>query len=169
MLGRVQRVSVAGEHNDDVTNPERALLQEADRKQATDNMLLAAAEIDYQEEIIRQREAGINNIQRDVHRVHELFQDVALHVTNQGQTLDHIEANVTSARDRTSEANEQLTDANRRGGTTRQNFLCLLLIVILILVVLAMIRSLFKPSWPDSTKSSIDTHINSFIAQVFQI
>jgi t-SNARE complex subunit (syntaxin) len=168
MLGRVQKVSVSGEHID-VNSAQRVLIDDDERRQATDQMLLAAAEIDYQEEIIRQREAGINNIQRDVHRVHELFQDVAIHVSHQGQTLDHIEANVTSARDRTGEANTQLSLANRRGGGTRQNLLCLVLIAILILILLVMIKSLFKPSYFLNFTSPLTPNDNSSLDRIFQI
>ncbi len=168
MLGRVQKVSVSGERNDDSPSRNRPLLNEDERRDVTDQMLLAAAEVDYQEDIIRQREAGINSIQRDVHRIHDLFQDVAVHVSDQGQILDHIEANVSSAAERTREANDQLNVANRRRGTTRQNMLCLLLISLLILVLLAMIKALFHPNFSLTFSEEISRYINSNVVRTFQ-
>jgi t-SNARE complex subunit (syntaxin) len=169
MLGRVQKISVAGERNDDLPPRDRPLLDEDERRNVTDQMLLAAAEVDFQEEIIRQREAGINNIQRDVHRIHDLFQDVAIHVTDQGQVLDHIEANFASAADRTRNANDQLIAANRRRGSTRQNMFCLLLISILILIVLLMIKSLFRASLSTTLTQHLGSYMNPSIARIFQI
>ena len=168
MLGRVQKVSVAGERSDESSHNGRPLLDENERREVTDQMLLAAAEVDYQEEIIRQRGAGIDSIQRDVHRIHDLFQDVAVHVSEQGQVLDHIESNVSSAADRTREANQQLNAANRRQGTTRQNLLCLLLISLLILVLLAMIKSFFRPDLSASYVAEIQRYINSNVVRTFQ-
>ena len=159
---------MAGERNDDTDHRDRPLLDEEERRDVTDQMLLAAAEVDFQEEIIRHRGAGIESIQRDVHRIHDLFQDVAVHVSDQGQTLDHIEANVTSAADRTREANQQLNAANRRQGTTRQNLLCLLLISLLILVLLAMIKSLFRPNFTLTFAEEFGQYINSNVVRTFQ-
>jgi syntaxin 7 len=169
MLGRVQKVSVAGEVSEDQLNRDRPLLDDQERRELTDQMLLAAAEVDFQEDIIRQRGEGITMIQRDVNRIHELFQDVAMHVSDQRQTLDHIEANVVSAAERTRNANEQLTSANSRGGSTRQNLLCLLLIVILILISLAMIKSLLRSSLSFSPFQSLAGNINSNLVRTFQI
>lgn len=144
MLGKVQNVSLAGEHDDPVTNSARPLLDDNELR-ATDQMLLAVAELDYQEDIVRQREAGIQGIQRDVNTIHGLFQDVAMHVSHQGQMLDSIEANVEAASDRTREANSQLDAANRRAPSTRRNIKCMLVMVFLILIILILFKDMFKP------------------------
>jgi t-SNARE complex subunit (syntaxin) len=144
MLGQVKKVSVAGEKDDDIQTTRRPLL-DAEVRERTDELLLAAAEVDYQEEIVRQREEGINHIQRDVNKIHDLFQDVAMHVTQQGEMLDNIEANVTNARDETGAANQQLLHASRRAPSARQNFLCFLLILFIILVAVAMVKGVLAP------------------------
>ena len=140
MLGQVKRVTVAGAKDDDLTD-RGASAAESSARERTDQLLLAAVEVDYQENIVREREEGINHIQRDVHKIHELFQDVALHVSQQGETLDHIETNVTSARDQTSQANEQLLAASRRGPSTRRNLLCIGLVLLLILIGILLIKA----------------------------
>jgi multidrug efflux pump subunit AcrA (membrane-fusion protein) len=145
MLGKVQRISLAGEHDDEATtHSERPLLDEQ-ATQATDQMLLAVAELEFQEDLIRQRELGINSIQRDVNTIHGLFQDVAMHVSSQGHMLDNIEANVTAASDQTREANTELDRANRRAPSTRRNIMCILMVVFMIIILLAMLRDLFFP------------------------
>lgn len=144
MLGQVKKVSVAGDENDSIDNNARPLL-ESDIRERTDELLLAAAEVDYQEELIRQRGEGISNIHRDVTQIHGLFQDMSLHVSQQGQMLDNIEANLTVASDRTRNANEQLTTAARRIPNARQNCMRALLLVILLLFMVLMFRALLVP------------------------
>lgn len=144
MLGQVKKVSISGERSDIEQGSERPLL-EAEIRERTDQLLLASAEVDYQEELIRQRQEGINSIQRDVTTINRLFQDVSTHVAAQGEMLDHIEANVTNARDQTSRATQELTSATRRGPSGRRTCVHLLVIAILILVLLAMFRALFQP------------------------
>jgi t-SNARE complex subunit (syntaxin) len=169
MLGRVQKVSVAGERSDNLSPRNRPTLHEDEQRNVTDQMLMVAAEVDIQEELIRQRETGINTIQRDVNRIHDLFQDVALHVSDQGQVLDNIEANVASAADRTRNANDQLISANRRRGTTRQNLLCLLLISILILILILMIKSLFRLPTTARWSQGVSEHMNPSISRIFEV
>ncbi len=144
MMGQVKKVSLAGEREDIEQGNER-LLTESEVRQRTDELLLASAEIDYQEDLIRQREEGINTIQRDVNTINRLFQDVAVHVTNQGEMLDHIESNVTNARDQTSQANRELTAANRRSPSAKRTLLQFLILLILLILIILMIRSLFHP------------------------
>ena len=144
MLGQIRKVSLSGEGHDGSVE-EQPFLDE-DERLVTDELLLAAAEIDYQEDVIRQREVGINNIQKDVTKINELFQDVALHVTRQGEALDNIEANVTSARDRTSQAAEQLVVANRRAPSTRKNLMCMMLIVLVFIVFIGILKLAAKVS-----------------------
>lgn len=144
MLGQVKKVSVAGEKDDDIQATSRPLL-DAEVRERTDELLLAAAEVDYQEEIVRQRGEDINHIQRDVNKIHDLFQDVAMHVSQQGEMLDNIEAHVSNARDETGGAYEQLLHASRRAPRARQNFLCFLLILFVILVAAAIAKGVVAP------------------------
>lgn len=140
MLGSVKKVSRAG-RNDDGPNGSSSSLLDAGKQEVTDQLLLAAAQIDYQEDIVRQRGEGINGIQKDLTKINGLFQDMALNVSSQGEMLDHIEANVTSARDRTAQASTELASANRRSPSTRRNLLCLILILLLFVVLIGLLKA----------------------------
>ena len=144
MIGQVKKVALSGERGDVETGQER-LLSDPEIRERTDELLLASAEIDYQEDLVRQRGEGITSIQRDVNTINRLFQDVATHVSNQGEMLDNIEANVTSARDQTSLANRELSTANRRGPTAKRTFLYFLLLLLLLLFMILLMRSLVYP------------------------
>lgn len=138
-------MALAGDSSNDVGSHDKPLL-ESEIRERTDQLLLAVAEVDYQENLIRERQEGINVIHRDVNTIHNLFLDVASHVSAQGETLDHIESNVTNARDQTNQANEQLSVATRRAPSRRKTCLQFLLIVLLFLVMAAMLKSLFHGS-----------------------
>ena len=144
MLGQVKKVSITGERNDEISHSERPLL-ESEIRERTDQLLLAAAEIDYQEDVIRQREEGINHIQRDVNQIHNLFQDMAMHVATQGEMLDNIEANVTSARDQTGQANNQLRAANQRAPSARKTAAQFLILALMLVIIILMLKSLLSP------------------------
>lgn len=148
MLGQVKKVSITGERNDDLSSRDRPLL-DSEIRERTDQLLLAAAEVDYQEDIIRQREEGINHIRRDVNQIHDLFQDMAMHVSTQGEMLDNIEVNVTNARDQTGDANEQLRAANRRSPTARKTIMQFLILGLLLLIIILMLKSLIDPRVAD--------------------
>ena len=98
----------------------------------TDSMLVTLAEAEAQEEIIREREEGIIQIQKDVRNLRGLFQDVAYHVNRQTYLIDNIEANLVTATDRTARTNEELrvTNANTRRGTKSYLMALALLLVI---------------------------------------
>lgn len=140
MLGQVQKVSLASRDAASTSDANQGLL-DREVQERTDELLLAAAEVDYQEELIRQRAEGISDIHRDVNQIHGLFQDMSLHVSQQGQMLDNIEAHLISASERTRSANEQLGVASRRAPSVRQNLMCALLLVLLFLVMIALFRS----------------------------
>lgn len=145
MLGQVRKVALAGDSSNDVGSHDKPLL-ESEIRERTDQLLLAVAEVDYQENLIRERQEGINVIHRDVNTIHNLFLDVASHVSAQGETLDHIESNVRNARDQTSQANEQLSVATRRAPSRRKTCLLFLLLVLLFFVMAAMFKSIFHGS-----------------------
>jgi t-SNARE complex subunit (syntaxin) len=145
MLGQVRKVAIAGDSSNDVDSHDKPLL-ESEIRERTDQLLLAVAEVDYQENLIRERQEGINIIHRDVNTIHNLFLDVASHVSAQGESLDHIESNVTNARDQTSQANEQLSVASRRAPSRRKTCLQFLLLVLLFFVMAGMFKSLFHGS-----------------------
>jgi SNARE domain len=100
----------------------------------TDSLLVSLGEVEAREDIIREREEGIIQIQKDVRNLRGLFQDVAYHVNQQGTLIDNIEANLISATERTGQANEELivTQASSRKNT--KNYIIALLLLLVIVV-----------------------------------
>ena len=104
----------------------------------TDELLVSLAQVEAQEEIIREREEGILLIQRDVVNLRGLFQSVAYHVGQQGAVIDNIEANLVSATERTRVANSELRVTNE--STQRKNVsYCYLLVFLIIVAISAVI------------------------------
>ncbi|KAF4671354.1 Nin1 binding protein [Perkinsus chesapeaki] len=98
--------------------PEAADVDSQAQEDPTDALLLSMAELDLQEDIIREREEGIRNIHSDIVAIRGLFQEVAWHVTEQGQVIDNIETNMGQAALRTGQANRELAIASE---TVRKN------------------------------------------------
>jgi len=98
-------------------------------------------EVDFQESLIVERESEIRNIEQSVGELNELFRDVAHMVHEQGGQLDIISENVTSTRDDTRGADQNLTTASRHQRSARNKACCLLLIlaVVLTIVILAVV------------------------------
>ena len=139
MLGRIANVHVADEH--DAEDHDRQPLDE----DPTDRLLLQAAEIDLQEDLVRQRAEGISSIHKDVTKVNQLFQDMAFHVTRQGDMLDNIESNVNSASSQTGNATRELLIADTHHRNRKPSLVCFMFTLILFLIGLAMLKHLFDP------------------------
>ena len=97
--------------------------------------------MDFQEQMIIEREAEIRQIESSVTELNELFRDVAHIVHEQGEQLDIISDNVQTTRDDTRGADSELRTASRHQQSARNKACCLLLIlaVVLIVVILAVV------------------------------
>mmetsp|Transcript_53342 Transcript_53342/g.122591 ORF Transcript_53342/g.122591 Transcript_53342/m.122591 type:complete len:286 (-) Transcript_53342:477-1334(-) len=91
------------------------------------------------EDVIAEREQGINNIHRTVNEVSEIFQDLALLVTEQGEHIDNIQTNIESAASQTSRGVRELAKANRSQKRARSRLCCLALAMIVLLVVFILV------------------------------
>lgn len=91
------------------------------------------------EDVIAEREQGINNIHRTVNEVSEIFQDLALLVTEQGDHIDNIQTNIESAAAQTSRGVRELAKANRSQKRARSRLCCLALSMIVLLVVFILV------------------------------
>lgn len=118
---------------------ERQALLEQQRKQ---ELVQMDGEIKFNEALIEEREAGIVEISEQIGEVHQIFQDLAVLVHDQGECLDDIEANLTRAADRTGQATVQVARAERSQLKSRNTW-CFLMalaagcILILMLVILS--------------------------------
>ena len=98
-------------------------------------------EVDFQENLIIEREGEIRQIEQSVGELNELFRDVAHIVREQGDVLDVIDVNVENTLTDTRGADVELRSASRYQKAARSKACCLLLIlaIVLIIVILAVV------------------------------
>lgn len=98
-------------------------------------------QVQYNEGLIEERDRAITEITGQIGEVHQIFQDLAVLVHDQGEMVDDIEANLTRASHKTHDAHTQLIRAERsqRRATSTWCFLAMLAggaIGVLLLIVL---------------------------------
>lgn len=103
--------------------------------------LAEQGEVDFQENLIIEREGEIRQIEQSVGELNELFRDVAHIVREQGDMLDSIDVNVENTLADTRGADVELRSASRYQKSARNKACCLLLIlaIVLIIIVLAVV------------------------------
>lgn len=117
--------------------------QQQQQQQEQEQLRLAdQSEVDFQESLIVERESEIRNIEQSVGELNELFRDVAHMVHEQGQSLDIISDNVTSTRDDTRGADQNLRTASRHQRNSRNKMCCLLLILAVVLTIVILAATL---------------------------
>lgn len=105
--------------------------------------LAQQGEVDFQENLIIEREGEIRQIEQSVGELNELFRDVAHIVREQGDVLDVIDVNVENTLTDTRGADVELRSASKYQKAARSKACCLLLIlaIVLIIVILAVVLS----------------------------
>lgn len=96
------------------------------------------SEVDFQDSLIVEREAEIRNIEAGVSELNELFRDVAHIVSEQGDSLDSIAANVENTYISTQGADRELRSAARYQKNARTKACCLLLIMAVVLTIVLL-------------------------------
>lgn len=95
-------------------------------------------EVDFQDSLIVERETEIRNIEAGVSELNELFRDVAHMVSEQGDSLDSIAANVENTYVSTQGADRELRSAARYQKNARTKACCLLLILAVVLTIVLL-------------------------------
>lgn len=118
---------------------ERQALLEQEQKQ---QLLRVENELKFNEAMIEERDHAITEITGQIGEVHQIFQDLAVLVNDQGEMLDDIEANITRASERTQDAHTQIVRAERSQRRSRKTWcfatmLAVGALAILLLIVLA--------------------------------
>ena len=108
-------------------------LQQMDQPQ-----LAEQSEVDFQENLIIEREGEIRQIEQSVGELNELFRDVAHIVREQGDMLDTIDVNVENTLTDTRGADVELRSASRYQKAARNKACCLLLILAIVLVIIVL-------------------------------
>lgn len=109
------------------------------QQQSQEQLRLASQdEVDFQDSLIVEREAEIRNIEQGVSELNELFRDVAHIVSEQGEQLDTIAANVENTRSDTRGADVELRSAARYQKNARGKMCMLLLILAVIMTIILL-------------------------------
>lgn len=98
-------------------------------------------DVDFQEQLIIERESEIRNIEQSVGELNELFRDVAHMVHEQGGMLDIIEENVETTHDASRGAYSNLNQASnyQKSARSKACILLLILAIVLVIIVLAVV------------------------------
>lgn len=91
----------------------------------------------YQQNLIRERDAEIQNIEQGINELHGIFRDLSTVIQQQGVLVDNIEANIYSAVDNTQKGSKELHKAML--SQKRQSKLCIYLLIFLSIFLFFMI------------------------------
>ncbi|CAG9464889.1 unnamed protein product [Pedinophyceae sp. YPF-701] len=97
------------------------------------------SEIAFNEAVIAERDRGVAEIQGQIGEVNEIFRDLAVLVSEQGEQLDDIESAMIGTAERTQEAQRQLAKAEKTQKKSRNRLFCLLLMFAAALFILLLI------------------------------
>lgn len=100
---------------------------------------------------VQSRAKDVEMLERSVHQMFQLFQDLAALVEEQGEVLDNIEANVDSAKAFTEKGNKELIRAHIAAKKARKRRCCLMIIVVVVLAVILIPVSTLSESLPRRT------------------
>lgn len=90
------------------------------------------------EELLAEREEGINKLARGVEEISELFQDMSILVSQQGDQIDNIETNINNSLSHVDKANVELKKAQQYQSKRRTRCLyfgCVIGLVIVIVII----------------------------------
>jgi len=92
------------------------------------------------EELLAEREEGINKLARGVEEISELFQDMSILVSQQGEQIDNIETNINNSLSHVDKANVELKKAQQYQSKRRTRCLyfgCVIgLVIVTVIIVL---------------------------------
>ena len=131
-----------GQGQEDVSSDHGRQLIEMRQQQKRVELERNEGEIQYNEALIGERDRAITEITGQIGEVHQIFQDLAVLVHDQGEMVDDIEANLTRASNRTVDAHTQLIRAERSQRKARSTWCFLMMLLfgavgVLVLIVLA--------------------------------
>lgn len=125
---------VSGSYQRSESLEKKSLLTETKRVE----LLQLEGEIDFNNALIEEREAGIAEIQTQIGEVNEIFQDLAVLVNEQGTLVDDIEANIIRTSVKTKEAKGELVKADGHQRSARNRLLWLIVVFACILGLLLL-------------------------------
>ncbi|GAA6041075.1 hypothetical protein JCM8097_004707 [Rhodosporidiobolus ruineniae] len=129
----VDRLEEGGAGSDDPSTGQLLELQ-----QTTTAPQLQDADLDFQEQLIQEREGEIEQIEQGITELNQIFKDLGQIVGEQQSMIDNIETNVISVASDTRGAATQLTQAHAYQRKAGRRMFCLLLVFLLVLTVVLL-------------------------------
>jgi len=132
---RVKVADILMDDSDDDCDDTTGLLQLRSTRPAD----LVAQEYADNERLIRDREEGIQSIEKSVVEVNEIFKDLNSLVVAQGEMVDSIEANIVTAADRVEVGTDNLVAARKSQNKATRKTIVIVIVLVAILVALILI------------------------------
>ncbi|GAA6064661.1 hypothetical protein JCM10212_002134 [Sporobolomyces blumeae] len=107
-------------------------------QQTTTTDQLHDADLEFQEQLIQEREGEIEQIEQGITELNQIFKDLGQIVGEQQSMIDNIETNVLSVARDTSGASTQLTEAHAYQKRAGRRMFCLLLVFLLVLTIVLL-------------------------------
>ncbi|XP_015757764.1 PREDICTED: syntaxin-12-like [Acropora digitifera] len=123
-------------HADDFGNDKSSLVEDDRRRQEQQQM---DVQIDIDQNLIREREERLQQIEGDILDINEIFRDLANMVYDQGTLVDSIEANVDVTHGNLEGANVNLSKASSYQKKARTKMCILLIILLVVAGIIALI------------------------------
>mmetsp|Transcript_25362 Transcript_25362/g.29014 ORF Transcript_25362/g.29014 Transcript_25362/m.29014 type:complete len:270 (-) Transcript_25362:248-1057(-) len=123
---------------DEIDEENSALLSKQDQRNREDDVNLA--DIEWHEDVIRERDERISAFQGRVGFVNSIMREVAGLVSTQGEMLDNVDNELESSRSRTKDALHQVQKASEYDRKTREKY-CYLLLCVAVFVFLLFVSN----------------------------
>mmetsp|Transcript_15200 Transcript_15200/g.25871 ORF Transcript_15200/g.25871 Transcript_15200/m.25871 type:complete len:272 (-) Transcript_15200:183-998(-) len=91
------------------------------------------------EAVLLEREAGIEQIHRNVQDLAEIFQDIHSLVSEQGDHIDNIQTNIEAANNHQTRAVKELVSASRHQRRSKKLMCCSIVMVVLVTIILILV------------------------------
>jgi len=129
---------------DDEGGERSGLLEREREREKREELIQVDQELHFTEALIHEREQGIKDIERSVHDVNEIFRDLAVLISDQGNALDDIESGIVNTQQQSETAASELKKAAANQKRARRTMFCLVTVLLLvgILVVLIITKAI---------------------------
>lgn len=97
------------------------------------------AELEGEAALVEEREGAIRQLEHDILDINEIFRDLGTLVHEQGELVDHIEANVETAAIQVEQGNKQLVKAVKHKKCSRKLTVCIVCVLITVLVIIIIV------------------------------
>ncbi|GAA5855385.1 hypothetical protein JCM8547_009061 [Rhodosporidiobolus lusitaniae] len=105
---------------------------------------ISDGDMDFQEQLIQEREGEITQIEQGITELNQIFKDLGHIVSEQQLMIDNIETNVISVARDTHGASTQLTEAHAYQRKAGRRMFCLLLVFLLVLSVVLLAKDTYR-------------------------